>query len=116
MITSEQVPSLLQHEIPTLANKEYPSKTYLKIYAAINYFSDYTILVVEKKDKPMIDKCLVLAEKLYKEGDAIVKLLIKNSFVYHLVKNILSGQNQPHEKDLSASHFFLFFKELKGEL
>jgi hypothetical protein len=113
MITSEQVPALLQNEIPTLANKEYPSKTYLKIYAAINYFSDYTLLMIEKKDKNMIDKCLALAEKLYKEGDGMVKLLIKNSFVYHLIKNVL-GQSQPHKEDLSASHFILFFKELKS--
>lgn len=116
MITSEQVPSLLQHEIPILADKEYPSKAYLRIYAVINYFSDYTVLMIEKKDTYMTGKCLTLAEKLYREGDGLVKLLIKNSFVYHLIRNVLSGQNLPDKYDVSAAHFILLFKKLKTEL
>ncbi len=82
MITQYEVPSLLKEEIPQLAGKMYLSKVSLQIYSSINYFSDYTKHAVEDHNFNLARKCFALAEKLYREGDRLVRLLIETSFIY----------------------------------
>jgi hypothetical protein len=82
MITQYEVPTLLKEEIPQLAGKMYSSKVSLQIYSSINYFSDYTRHAVAEHNFTIAKKCFAIAEKLYREGDRLVRLLIENSFIY----------------------------------
>ncbi|MET0637131.1 MAG: hypothetical protein ABWZ25_13965 [Chitinophagaceae bacterium] len=82
MITQFEAGPFLRHEIPILADKTYPSKVSLDIYASINYFSDYTKQVVQQHDHYTAFYCFILADKLLREGDRLVQLLIENVFVY----------------------------------
>lgn len=82
MITQYEVTPLLKKEIPQLAGKVYPSRISLEVYVSMNYFSDYTKHAVEEHNFNLAKKCFALAEKLYREGDRIVRLLIENIFVY----------------------------------
>lgn len=83
MITQYEITNLLKEEIPQLGEKFYLSKITLEVYVSINYFSDYTKQVLEKHDFNLAKKCFFLAEKLYKEGDKVVRFLIENIFVYN---------------------------------
>ena len=82
MITRYEVPSFLEREIPQMAGKIYHSKAFLDIFTAINFFSNYTKHAVKEHNFSMAKKCFSLAEKLYRHGDKLVRLLIENIFVY----------------------------------
>ena len=84
MITQYDVYALLSQQIPQLASKPYPSRGSLIIYASMNYFTDFTRHAVEDHNFQQAKKCFALAEDLYLHGDAIVKLLIENSFIYSI--------------------------------
>lgn len=90
MISPYEANSLLKEEIPQLAGKIYPSKISLEVYASMNYFSDYTRHAVKEHNFNLAKRCFALAEKLYREGDGIVRLLIENIFVYGF-SNYLPG-------------------------
>jgi len=82
MITQYEVSSLLREQIPQFTSRVSPSGISLEVYGSMNYFSDYTKHAVEEHDFRLAKKCFVLAEKLYREGDRIVRLLVENIFVY----------------------------------
>ena len=84
MITQYEIPSLLRQEMPTMTTHIRPCRASLEIYASINDFTDYTKHAVEEHDFSLATKCFALAEKLYRNGDRIVKLLIENSFIYSI--------------------------------
>ena len=84
MITQYEVPGYLREQIPSLSSNPLPGRASLEIYAYMNSFSDYTRHAVQEHDLSMAGKCFALAEKLYKEGDNLVKLLIENSFLYSI--------------------------------
>ncbi len=83
MITHYEVHSLLQEEIPQLVSKDYPLDVSMEIYASINRFAEYTSNALSKHEYMKAKKCFAIAEKLYNNGDVIVRFLIENSFVYH---------------------------------
>lgn len=85
MITQYEVYNLLSAEIPPLSCMEYPSKSHLKIYASINYFTDYTMVAINQHNISQLKKCFSVAEKLYMNGDSLVKLLIRKNFIYSLL-------------------------------
>lgn len=82
MITQYEVNTLLRREIPQLSAKVYPSRISLEIYASMNHFSDYARHAVEEHNYNAVKKCFVLAERLFRYGDKIVRMLIENIFVY----------------------------------
>lgn len=84
MITQYEVPGLLREEIPCMPVHPFPGRASLEVYASINSFTDYTKHAVKEHDLGIAGKCFALAEKLYRNGDALVKLLIENSFVYSI--------------------------------
>lgn len=84
MITQYEVPGLLREEIPALTAQPFPGRASLEIYASINSFTDYTKHAVLDHDLNPAGKCFAFAEKLYRNGDALVKLLIENSFIYSI--------------------------------
>lgn len=86
MINQYEIHALLKKEIPQLTLKNYPSRASLEVYACINAFTDYTKHAVEEHNYNQARKCFGLAEKLYQNGDSMVRLLIENSFIYSLSK------------------------------
>lgn len=83
MITQYEVSSLLRQEIPQLDTNAYPSKSSLEVYVSMNFFSDYTKHAVVEHDFNAAKKCFALAERLYLQGDRIVRTLIENIFIYN---------------------------------
>lgn len=81
MITQYEVAGLLSEEIPQ-SGTPLPSKVSLQVYTAINTLCDHTRKAIEEHNTTLARKCFKLAEKLYKQGDNVVKLLIENCFVY----------------------------------
>ena len=82
MITQYEANTLLRQELPQLYGKIYPSRVSLQVYATFNYFSDYTIHAVQEHNFNVAKKCFILAERLFRHGDNLVRMLIENVFVY----------------------------------
>jgi len=85
MITQYEVPLLLKEEIPQMpAHAKLVASRFITtdIYTSINSFSAYTKHAVEEHNFTLARKCFAIAEKLYRQGDAMVRLLIENVFVY----------------------------------
>ncbi len=82
MITRYEVPVLLKESIPGLDQTAIPTKASLEIYVAMNSFTDYTRHAVEDHNMNLAKRCFTVAEKLYREGDSLVRMLIENCFVY----------------------------------
>lgn len=81
MITQYQVAALLNEEVPEPA-VSLPTKASLHVYTAINALCNHTRKAMEDHNATMARKCFKLAEKLYRQGDNVVRMLIENCFVY----------------------------------
>ena len=82
MISQYEVPALLKEELPRLQSKPYAANLMVDVYRSVNDFTEYTRTAVQECHIQVIRKCFKLAEKLYRQGDATVKLCIENIFVY----------------------------------
>jgi hypothetical protein len=82
MITQYEVPSLLNEELPSLENRTCPVHLSMSVYKTIHDFTEYTKSAVQKHHLPLAKKCFKLAEKLYSDGDKIVRMCIENIFIY----------------------------------
>jgi hypothetical protein len=82
MISQYDVSRLLRKEIPSFANNFYPATASTGVYAIMNYFSDYTRQMVKANEMSIARKCFQLADKLFRQGDRIVRALTENVFVY----------------------------------
>ena len=118
MITQYDAVTMLKTAVPEIAFKNYPSSVSLEIYATVIYFTDHTKEALALHHFEEAKKCFQLAEKLYVHGDSIVRLLMKDSFIYsfslltaHGSKNmvVIKAILPPtllklFQKQLSASH------------
>lgn len=119
MFTQLQIINLLRNELPRLAGAdcaELSSRTFASIHSSIHYLSDCTKNTIEQRHFEPARQCFALAERIYREGDMMVRLLIENVFVYATVwtkgRNITSlpGHIIPdilykiHLKQLNDSH------------
>lgn len=114
MITQYEVGSLLRREIPQLTGKVCPSKLSLEVYAFMNYFSDYTRQVVEENNFSMARKCFALAERLFRHGDRMVRMLVENIFVFSF-SSFLPGNNAERKVIMSmipADLYSLYIKQV----
>ena len=85
MITQYEVPFLLKEAIPQMPLKGTLQASIFigtDIYCSLNTFSAYTRHAVEEHNFNLAKKCFVLAEKLYRQGDKMVRMLIENIFIY----------------------------------
>ena len=119
MFTQIQIIKLLENELPRLAGADCADvspRTFASIHSSIHYLSDCTKNTVEHRHFGPAQCCFALAERIYREGDAMVRLLIENVFVYANVwtrdRNVtaLPGDIIPdilykiHLKQLNDSH------------
>ena len=119
MITQYDASTILKTAIPGIAIKNYPPSISLEIYATMIYFTDHTKQALIEHNVEEAKKCFQLAEKLYVNGDSIVRLLIEDSFIYTVFSVIAHGSRnmfliksilpvvlyEIYEKHLSASHW-----------
>ncbi len=82
MINQYEVPGLLRQAIPAMHVHVCSCKPSLEVYVFVNDFIHYTKHAVEEQDFNLAKKCFTLADKIYCNGDKLVKTLIENSFVY----------------------------------
>nr|WP_295922555.1 hypothetical protein [uncultured Dyadobacter sp.] len=119
MFTQLQIIDLLRNELPHLAGTDCAAlspRTFASIHSSIHYLSDCTRNTVEHRHFGPARQCFALAERVYREGDAMVRLLIENVFVYANVwtrgrqVSALPGEIIPdilykiHLKQLTDSH------------
>jgi len=82
MINSYEVSSLLRKELPQLRNTQACVQTSLEVYVFMNQFADFTGDEVRHHHFSAARKCFMIAERLFRHGDAQVKQLIENIFVF----------------------------------
>lgn len=82
MIRQYEIPALLKAELPAISEDNYPARITMSIYKSVQSFSDFTKHAVQDHNVNLARKCFSLAEKLYRNGDAIVKNAIENIFVF----------------------------------
>ena len=116
MITRYEVPVLLKESIPGLDRTCISTKASLEIYVAMNSFSDYTRAAVESHNMNLAKRCFAMAEKLYKEGDGLVKMLIENCFVFSFSLFMPRDRNEMLivESIIPASLYNLYVKQVSA--
>ena len=82
MITQYKLHPVPADKLPLEFLKPYTSRASSEMYEYINYFTNYTKNALEEHNFTRAKKCLVLAEKMYLKGDAMIRFLIENSFIY----------------------------------
>ena len=118
MITQYEVPGLLQEAIPQMpATTQFHSvRLTTDIYTSINYFSAYTKHAVEAHNFSLARKCFAFAEKLYKQGDSLIRLLIENIFVYSFSSFLPDERTdkQMLRKMIPSSLYAVYIKQVTG--
>jgi hypothetical protein len=116
MITQYDAITIMKTSVPEIAVKNYPSSVSLEIYATVIYFTDYTKQALVQHHYEEAKRCFQLAEKLYVNGDNIVRLLMKDSFIYSISSLIsLGSKNMFLVKALLPPALFgLFQKQLSS--
>ncbi|MDF2187169.1 hypothetical protein [Paraflavitalea sp. CAU 1676] len=82
MITQYEVPALLKEALPAISEIHYPARFPMDIYKSVQSFSAYTCMAVQEHNHNLVRKCFALADKLYHQGDHLVKNVIENTYVF----------------------------------
>lgn len=82
MITHYEVPSLLKAELPRISGDEFPARFSMDIYKSVQCFSALTREAVLGHNHHLARKCFAVAERLYRQGDNIVRSTIENTFIF----------------------------------
>jgi hypothetical protein len=82
MITQYEVPTYLTQILPAFASKPQICSLSMNVYKEMQHFTDYTRAAIDEHNLVLAKRCFKLADKLYEQGDSIVKNAIENIFVY----------------------------------
>ena len=82
MITQYEVPGYLGRLLPSTMIEPGLGHINMNIYKDLQHFTDYTRQAVDEHNYALAKRCFRLAEKLYDDGDAIVKNAVENIFVF----------------------------------
>lgn len=82
MITQYEIPGLIRTEIPSLAEVPHMCRQSMEIFASMHDLTDCARQSVQSHNYSLAKKCFSLAEKLYRHGDRVVKMMVENIFVY----------------------------------
>lgn len=99
MITQYEVPNFIKDNIPQLAELYYPTRLSLLLYASITHFSDFTRHQVEAHNYAKAKQCFMVAEKLYFEGDRMVRIVMDNHFMYTITSSIAVKESAILERE-----------------
>ena len=82
MITQYEVPGYLAQVLPPSTLKPQPGHISLDIYRELQQFTDYTKAAANGHNYSLVKKCFHLADKLYTNGDTVVRNSVENIFVF----------------------------------
>ncbi|MGN6492185.1 MAG: DUF7674 family protein [Agriterribacter sp.] len=82
MITQYEVPAMVREEIPPLSAVPHLCRQSMEVFASMHDLTDCARHSVEEHNFTLARKCFMLAEKLYRHGDRVVRMLVENIFVY----------------------------------
>lgn len=82
MITQFEVPNIIRDEIPPLSAIPHICRQSVEVFASMQDLTDCARHSVEEHNFSLARKCFMLAEKLYQQGDNMVRMLVENIFVY----------------------------------
>ena len=98
MINQYEVPAYLVDEFPELKEELKSISPTLNIFKSIQCFSDYTKRKVLQHDLQVVKRCFAIAEKIYSNGNTIVRDAIENLFVYSFSSLLnLGGKDEKRE-------------------
>ncbi len=81
MITSYELPDILEQQIPEITEINRTLKPLLQVFLAINNFADITGKAIREHHYLLVGRCFSLAERFYNDGDRIIRNLIRH-FLY----------------------------------
>lgn len=82
MISKYEVSRLIKTELPQIADGLYRNTVTVDIYKSIQCLTDCTKNAVLDHNYTLSRKCFTLAQRLYDNGDVIIKSVIENCFIY----------------------------------
>jgi len=81
MITAYELPGLIRVQLPELNNSHTSVRPLLRLFAVINDFADLTGAAIVQHQYLLAGRCFCTAARFYRNGDRIVRSLIRNSFI-----------------------------------
>lgn len=82
MITQYEVPDYLKAAMPQLAAQWQPARSGMAIYPCLQVFTDFTKKAIRRHNLDLVKKCCEFADRLYTNGDKVVRNAVENVFVY----------------------------------
>ncbi|MFT3827528.1 MAG: hypothetical protein QM731_26640 [Chitinophagaceae bacterium] len=98
MISQYELPAYLREVMPQTDSMELTVRAQTNLYTSLQCFTRYTGKAFLEHNTKLAGKCCRLAERLYVNGDALVKNAIENIFIYAFPV-FLSG-NKKQEGDV----------------
>ena len=83
-MTQYEVPGYITGRMPQLKTEMCRNHSSSDIYASLQALTDYTKRMAIMHDFPTVRQCMILIEKIYKEGTAAVKSAVENVFIFSL--------------------------------
>jgi hypothetical protein len=82
MITQYEVPRYLEQQLPVFSCQLQLAALKMNIYQELQHFTDYTKQAILQHNYALVKRCFRLADKLYMQGDSVVKSAIENTFIF----------------------------------
>ena len=114
MITQYQVQEYIRVAMPEINPNPQPVRFEMDLYPCLQTFTDYTKSAIRRHNFEIVRKCCEFAERLYVNGDKIVKNAVENTFVYSF-SSFLSGtrtENLFIKSLIPASLYALYIRQL----
>lgn len=82
IITEDEVPEILEQELPELDFELNETPGGINIYKALNAFASYTKRCAEVGNINKLNNCFTIADKLMSRGNNVVKSALENVYVF----------------------------------
>jgi hypothetical protein len=82
MIDQQELPELIEQEIPELSTELCDKEKCNNAYRTLHILRDYTRKQVNSGDMSAVKRCFRLADKIYTKGNEAVKNAVENVYVY----------------------------------
>lgn len=114
MITQYQVQDFLKSAMPQITPATQPVRFEMEMYPCLQSFTDYTKSAIRRHNFELARKCCEFAERLYTNGDRMVKHAVENVFVYSF-SSFLTGSRTENlfiRSLIPASLYALYMRQL----
>ena len=93
MISQYELPAYLREILPAADSGELTVRPQTNIYTTLQSFTRFTNRAFYDNNLKLAEKCCRLAERLYIQGDNLVKNAIENIFVYAIPSFLCCNKN-----------------------